>query len=152
MENRDTNAYAYCGGASCEAEVSQAVEVLAGRWAVPVIEALHFAEAPARFRQLQRAIGRISQKELARQLTHLRARGVVRQAQGEPGGTAGYQLTEDGRRLMRHMEALGEWAKAQRLPIEPAAPAAEAADGRVTPCGRASWLAPLQPVRTGRAR
>jgi DNA-binding HxlR family transcriptional regulator len=129
----------YCGGASCEAEVSRAVGVLAGRWAVAVIEALHFAGEAVRFKELQRRIARISPKELTRQLVHLQACGVVAQAEG--GAMRGYRLTAEGQALMRHLEALGEWAKQVGGP--PQAP---------SPDRPADWLGPLKPVSVGRSR
>lgn len=118
----------YCGGSSCEAPIASAVAVLSGRWSVAVIEAIHFAGGTARFRELQGRIEGISPKELTRQLLHLVAQGVLSRG---PSTRPGYALTGRGRRLLGHMDALGQWAKEDGA-FDPA------------PCQQATWLGPLQ--------
>jgi DNA-binding HxlR family transcriptional regulator len=102
----------YCAGESCEFEVARTVALIAGRWAVPIMESLYFAGEPVRFRALQRRLGSISQKELARQLTLFVHHAVVSRREHE-GSRAGieYALTARGLALLKQMDALGRWAK-----------------------------------------
>ena len=104
---------AYCGGSSCEAQIASVVALVSGRWAVAVLEGLHFAGAPTHFRDLQRRIGDITQKELSRHLTRFVHHGVVsRRADEADGRRVHYSLTERGQALMGLMDRLGGW----RLP------------------------------------
>jgi DNA-binding HxlR family transcriptional regulator len=134
----------YCAGASCAQEVARAVSVLAGRWAVPVLEALYFAPGTAsRFRELQRRVSGISQKELSRQLTAFVNAGVAQRNQGQAGPRqVAYSVTPRGRQLLAHMDALGQWARAA---VGPATLAPLAAADAVRPPPRVSWLSPLAP-------
>jgi DNA-binding HxlR family transcriptional regulator len=102
----------YCAGESCEFEVARTIALIAGRWAVPIMEALYFAGEPVRFRALQRLVGSITQKELARQLTLFVHHGVLRRREQEGSRTAvDYALTPRGLALLKQMDALGRWAK-----------------------------------------
>ena len=103
----------YCAGSSCEAEIARALSLVATRWAIPVLEALVFADEPLRFRELQRCVvGGISQKELTRQLTSFVHHGIAlrHEVQG-PGARVDYVLTERGSALLEQMDALGQWAR-----------------------------------------
>jgi DNA-binding HxlR family transcriptional regulator len=105
----------YCGGRSCASEISLALEALSGKWAVPVLEGLYFTGGPGRFRALQRRIGTISQKELARQLHKLMEHRIVRRsAGGEATREVTYSLTESGLQLMYQLQGLGDWTKSNR--------------------------------------
>ncbi|HJV61044.1 MAG TPA: helix-turn-helix domain-containing protein [Albitalea sp.] len=105
----------YCAGSSCEVDIARAVTLVAGRWAVPVLEALVFANGPLRFRELQRRVAGISQKELTRQLTSFVHHGVaLRHAIEGPGARVQYELTPHGRGLLAQMDALGRWLRATR--------------------------------------
>ncbi|RZJ07771.1 MAG: transcriptional regulator [Rubrivivax sp.] len=109
----------YCGGQSCANEVSRAVRLLSGRWSVPVLEALCMAPGSvSRFRELQRRIPGISQKELTRQLSMLVNVGVARR-ESDLNNTrrVHYQLTPRGHALLKHMDELGQWIKASNTPI-----------------------------------
>jgi len=125
----------YCGGASCAREIGHAIAAVSGRWAIEVLEGIHFAGGACRFRDLQRRIGAISSKELSRQLGTLVANGVVDRLVVRPGHIS-YGLTTSGRALMQHMAALGAWAKGHGAP--------SLACGSRN--GAASWL---DPVRCG---
>lgn len=139
MNSRGPGTGGYCDGLSCAGEISEAIAAVSGRWAIQVIEGLHFAGGASRFRELQRRIGAISSKELSRQLGTLVAHGVVERDARIPGNVS-YELTAAGRRLMRHMEALGEWARSR----DAEAPAV-AGNG-----GSASWLGPICGTRPAR--
>jgi DNA-binding HxlR family transcriptional regulator len=106
-----------CEGLSCEPEITRALALVAGRWAVPVLEAMVFADGPVRFRELQRRIGAISQKELSRQLTSFVHHAVVnRRAIQGPGARVDYVLTPRGRALLGQMDALGRWVRGAATP------------------------------------
>ncbi|MDP3761923.1 MAG: helix-turn-helix domain-containing protein [Ramlibacter sp.] len=112
MDSTNSNASTdgYCGGVSCAVEIGDAIAAVSGRWAIQVLEGIHFSGGASRFRALQRRIGAISSKELSRQLGTLVAHGVVERVAHSPANIS-YQLTDSGRGLMRHMQALGEWAR-----------------------------------------
>ena len=102
----------YCEGLSCESEITRVLMLVSGRWAVPVLETLLFAGAPVRFRELQRRIGGISQKQLSQQLTSLVHHAVVtRHAVDGPGARVDYTLTPRGKALLAQMDALGRWVR-----------------------------------------
>ena len=129
----------YCGGSSCEAEVARAVALVAGRWAVPVLEALCLGGGPVRFRALQRRVGAISQKELVRQLSLFVHHGVVvRHAGSAERAAVHYAITERGVSLLERMDALGRWVKE--------AGAHEPGDAGGRPA-RASWISPIESNR-----
>jgi DNA-binding HxlR family transcriptional regulator len=103
-------ATSYCEGRSCEQEVARAISLVAGRWAVPVLEALVFAGAPVRFRELQRRVGGISQKELSRQLAAFVHHGIAhRRADALHPTRVDYSLTPRGHALLGQMDQLGRW-------------------------------------------
>lgn len=146
---------AYCAGVTCASEVGQAVAALSGRWAVKVLESLYFAGGSSRFRDLQRRIGTISQKELSRQLGNLAQHLVVRRSvQEDPPSLIVYELTEQGFGLMRRMQALGEWAKESRLKRNLPCEIAQGASEICPQQRKASWIDPLisAPARQSSAR
>ena len=115
---------AYCGGASCEGQITSVVALVSGRWAVAVLEGLHFAGAPARFRELQRRIDGITQKELSRHLTQFVHHGVVSRRSDAAGGKRiHYSLTDRGHALLNLVDHLGRWRSpapgAGGLPCQP---------------------------------
>ncbi|MES2939902.1 MAG: helix-turn-helix domain-containing protein [Pseudomonadota bacterium] len=118
-------AHLLCGGQSCAQQIGRALQALSGRWAFGVLEAVYFAGGSGRFRELQRRIGRISQKELARQLVSLADSGVVRRLVSEDDGGVRYEVTPEGVDLLARLQALGEWSE-QREPV-----------------GLAPWVRPL---------
>ncbi|MBA2676098.1 helix-turn-helix domain-containing protein [Ramlibacter sp.] len=111
----DPAAHLLCGGQSCAQQVGRALQALSGRWAFGVLEAVYFAGGSGRFRELQRRIGRISQKELARQLVGLADTGVLRRVVAEDAGVR-YEVTPEGVDLLVRLQALREWSG----PREPA--------------------------------
>ncbi len=108
---KDTN---YCNGVSCEQMIAQTLALISGRWAVAVLEALHFAGGPVRFRELQRRVGGITQKELSRQLTRfVHHRVVHRRADALHATRVDYELSARGRDLLAQLDALGQWSTTQ---------------------------------------
>lgn len=103
-------ATSYCEGRSCEQEITRAIALVSGRWAVPVLEALVFAPGPLRFRQLQRQVAGLSQKELSRQLTRFVHHGIVqRRAELQNPARVDYALTGRGRELLQRLDHIGRW-------------------------------------------
>jgi DNA-binding HxlR family transcriptional regulator len=101
---------AYCGGVSCEEQIASVVALVSGRWAVAVVAVLHFASAPACFRELQRRIEGITQKELSRHLTQSVHHGVVsRRTDAADGTRIHYSLTDRGHALLNLVDHLGRW-------------------------------------------
>lgn len=79
------------------------LDLLGRRWALRVVWELRAKGLT--FRELQHSCGGVSSSVLSQRLTELRAAGVV--AQGEPG----YELTDEGRRLLELFPPLSAWAE-----------------------------------------
>lgn len=106
---------AYCGGRSCAPEVAHALALVTDKWAVPVLEALVLHAGDSRFRELQRRVGVITQKELSRQLTRLVHHGVVgRDSDPLHPRHVRYRLTPHGQALLAQLDLLGQWAQGRR--------------------------------------
>src|SRR5262245_22484008 len=89
-----------------------AIELVAHKWTVHVVFALHVGGGPVRFRQLQRVIGSITQKELTKRLRDLERSGLVaRQVFAEVPPRVEYRLTELGTTLIPALKSLHEWAE-----------------------------------------
>lgn len=95
--------------AVCPIEVG--IAVAGGDWKLTIVSKL--AEGTHRFGALQRAVGPVSAKTLARQLQALEEDGVVlRVAHAEVPPRVEYSLTEAGVELAKIGEALGRWSAA----------------------------------------
>jgi DNA-binding HxlR family transcriptional regulator len=98
-----------------ECPVSQVLELIGHKWAVQVLGTLDQADRPLRFRELQRSLNRITQKELTNRLRELETSGMVhRRAYAEVPPRVEYRMTELGRTIMPLMLALAEWVKKHR--------------------------------------
>jgi DNA-binding HxlR family transcriptional regulator len=103
------------------------IELLSGRWAFPVIYQLLMAQGPIRFGQLQRAVGRVTQKELTKTLRAFEQRGLVeRKVYPEVPPRVEYRLTTLGASLGEPLCGLARWAQAHMQEIEAACTAADA--------------------------
>src|SRR4051794_10242132 len=90
----------------------RAMDLVAHKWTVHVLFALHEAEQPIRFRHLQRTVTPITQKELTKRLRALERSGLVhRRVYAEVPPRVEYRLTELGLTLMPALTALSEWAE-----------------------------------------
>lgn len=101
----------------CARLIGRTLDLIANKWAVPVILTLSAAHCPkgngrpARFSELARAIPMITQKELTKQLRALEAAGLVRrQVYAEVPPRVEYALTRQGRSLKPVLDALARWA------------------------------------------
>ncbi|MGE4706659.1 winged helix-turn-helix transcriptional regulator [Yersinia enterocolitica] len=90
----------------------QFVELIAGKWAIPILYRLIVTAAPIRFGELQRAIAPINQKELTRQLRAFEQRGLVyRKIYAEVPPRVEYEITSLGRTLKPTLDSLAQWMK-----------------------------------------
>jgi DNA-binding HxlR family transcriptional regulator len=90
----------------------QAMELIARKWTIHILFALHEAGGPARFRELQRRVAPITQKELTKRLRDLERSGLVgRRVYAEVPPRVEYRLTELGSTLIPALTGLHEWAE-----------------------------------------
>jgi DNA-binding HxlR family transcriptional regulator len=89
-----------------------ALEVVGNKWAVPILYHLELHQGRLRFRELLRALGRVSQKELTRHLRRLERTGLVRRrVLGRVPPQVEYALTPLGRSLLDPLRELACWAE-----------------------------------------
>ena len=94
---------------SCPSEIT--LEVISGRWKMMVIYWLMQGER--RFNQLQRDLGEITHRTLAKQLREMEADGLVeRRDHREIPPRVDYRLTALGRSLEPVLMAMQDWAQA----------------------------------------
>ena len=103
--------------------IGKLIELLSGRWAFPVLYQLLRVESPIRFGQLQRSVGRVTQKELTRTLRAFEERGLVsRQVYAEVPPRVEYRLTLLGASLGEPLCSLARWAELHMEQIEAVCP------------------------------
>lgn len=86
------------------------VNLLSGKWAIPILYRLMIIDAPVRFGELQRAVAPIAQKELTRQLRQFEQRGLVtRHIFPQVPPRVEYQITELGKTLRPTLDSLADW-------------------------------------------
>ncbi|HDS1153079.1 TPA: helix-turn-helix transcriptional regulator [Pluralibacter gergoviae] len=89
------------------------VNLIAGKWAIPILYRLIVLDKPVRFSELQRAVRPITQKELTRQLRQFELRNLVsRKVFAEVPPRVEYQITELGKSLRPTLDSLAEWMAA----------------------------------------
>ena len=90
-------------------EVEKVLEMISGRWKVLVLRELF--EGVRRFGEIQRALGGVSQKVLARQLKELERDGLIaRRPYPEVPPRVEYSLTPLGTSLRPVILAMHEWS------------------------------------------
>jgi DNA-binding HxlR family transcriptional regulator len=88
------------------------VNLVAGKWAIPILYRLILIDSPVRFSELQRAVTPIAQKELTRQLRQFEQRGLVtRQVFPEVPPRVEYQITPLGKTLRPTLDSLANWMR-----------------------------------------
>ena len=88
------------------------VNLVAGKWASPILYRLILIDSPVRFSELQRAVAPIAQKELTRQLRQFEQRGLVtRQVFPEVPPRVEYQITSLGKTLRPTLDSLANWMR-----------------------------------------
>lgn len=99
-------------GSHDECPTGRAIELVAHKWTVSILYALHEAGRPVRFRELQRRSAPITQKELTKRLRDLERSGLVaRRVYAEVPPRVEYRLDELGHTLIPALEALEDWAR-----------------------------------------
>ncbi|QCI67476.1 winged helix-turn-helix transcriptional regulator [Phreatobacter stygius] len=95
----------------CPILIRETLDLIAAKWTVPIFFALDAAAAPLRYADLQRRVGAITPKELAKHLRQLEAAGLVsRQVHPTVPPRVDYALTELGHSLHPSLESLANWA------------------------------------------
>ncbi len=103
--------------------MSAFVNLIAGKWALPILHELAAQGAPVRFRELQRGLSPITQKELTRHLRQFEQQGLVkRTAYADRPLRVEYELTSLGRTLELPLMGLVAWMQEHGAAIA-AAPA-----------------------------
>ncbi|CAI0998574.1 Uncharacterized HTH-type transcriptional regulator yybR [Serratia liquefaciens] len=88
------------------------VNLVAGKWAIPILYRLILIDSPVRFSELQRAVAPIAQKELTRQLRQFEQRGLVtRQVFPEVPPRVEYQIRSLGKTLRPTLDSLANWMR-----------------------------------------
>ena len=97
----------------------RAMELVAHKWTIHILFALHEAGGPARFRELQRRVSPITQKELTKRLRDLERSGLVaRRVYAEVPPRVEYRLTELGSTLIPALTGLHDWAERYGAAVE----------------------------------
>lgn len=95
------------------------VDLVSGKWAIPILYRLILIDAPVRFGELQRAVAPITQKELTRQLRSFERRGLVRrQVYAEVPPRVEYQVTPLGKTLRKPLASLALWMETHAGDLE----------------------------------
>lgn len=88
------------------------VNLISGKWAIPILYRLIIIGEPVRFSDLQRAVHPITQKELTRQLRQFESRRLLtRQVFAEVPPRVEYQITELGKSLRPTLDSLADWMR-----------------------------------------
>jgi DNA-binding HxlR family transcriptional regulator len=92
-----------------ECPVEAALDVLGGKWALPIVARL--APGTQRYSELKRSLPSISERMLIKQLRRMEADGIVhRQQYPEVPPRVEYSLSEVGESLLPILDHLGNWA------------------------------------------
>ena len=90
--------------------MTQFVNLISGKWAIPILYRLIVFNAPVRFGDLLRAAAPITQKELTKQLRLFEQRGLVtRTVYPEIPPRVEYQITKLGLTLQDALSPLAAW-------------------------------------------
>ncbi|MEP3351648.1 MAG: helix-turn-helix domain-containing protein [Marinomonas sp.] len=91
------------------------VNIVSGKWAIPILYRLIVTNELIRFGELQRAIGPITQKELTKQLRGFEKLGLVeRVAYPEMPPRVEYCITKLGLTLKPTLDSLAHWMTEHR--------------------------------------
>ncbi|MCL9780032.1 helix-turn-helix transcriptional regulator [Vibrio sp. S4M6] len=86
------------------------VNIVSGKWAIPILYRLIVTDDVIRFGVLQRAIGSITQKELTKQLRAFEKIGLVtRKVYPEVPPRVEYKITPLGKTLKPTLDSLALW-------------------------------------------
>lgn len=103
------------------------VNLIAGKWAIPILYRLIVENRPVRFGELQRAAEPITQKELTRHLRMFEQQGLVKRTVFmEMPPRVEYNVTTLGQTLKPTLDSLAAWMSAHGPAIRHASEAHEA--------------------------
>ena len=95
----------------CPGLIREALDLIAGKWTVPIFFALHRAETPLRYADLRRRLEPVTPKELTRHLRQMETAGLIeRRVHDTVPPSVDYALTELGNTLHPSFEGLADWA------------------------------------------
>lgn len=101
------------GGALGRCPMVDFVNLVSGKWAIPILYRLIVTARPVRFLELQRMVAPITQKELTRQLRLFEQRGLVRRRiYAEVPPRVEYQATDLAATLAPTLDSLAAWMRA----------------------------------------
>lgn len=88
------------------------VNLISGKWAIPILYRLIIENRSVRFGELQRAAAPITQKELTRHLRLFESQGLVtRTVYPEMPPRVEYAITDLGRTLKPTLDSLATWMR-----------------------------------------
>lgn len=91
------------------------VNIVSGKWAIPILYRLIVTDDEIRFGALQRAVGSITQKELTKQLKAFESLGLItRTAFPEMPPRVEYRITALGITLKPTLDSLANWMETHR--------------------------------------
>lgn len=103
--------------------MTQFVNLISGKWAIPILYRLIVLNAPVRFGDLLRAAAPITQKELTKQLRLFEQRGLVtRTIYPEIPPRVEYQITGLGLTLQSALSPLADWMRENGHRLESSSP------------------------------
>lgn len=86
------------------------VNLISGKWAIPILYRLIITDQPIRFGELRRAIAPITQKELTKQLKLFEQKGLItRKLYPEVPPRVEYQITALGKTLKPALVSIANW-------------------------------------------
>ncbi|MCI0387326.1 MAG: helix-turn-helix transcriptional regulator [Acidobacteria bacterium] len=125
MEQQDYLFDAHPKAGTLDCPLHQALNLISHKWTALIINHLYQARGSLRFRQLQRKVGQVTQKELTQRLRELECLGMIsRKVYPEVPPRVEYQLTEVGAALMPPLKALAEWSDKYNIDLQRPAPVA----------------------------
>jgi DNA-binding HxlR family transcriptional regulator len=96
---------------NCPLLIRETLDLITAKWSVPIFFALQASPGPLRYAELQRRVGRVTPKELAKHLRQLETAGLVqRRVHPTAPPQVDYALTELGESLSPSLEGLADWA------------------------------------------
>ena len=116
MEKKKTREYEHSECTSLLLPVRDALEVLSGKWKLPIIVALSFG--PKRFKQIAKEVHGITDKMLSKELKDLEMNQLIKRTIYDTfPPTVEYSITDHGKSLKKVMNELKDWGVRHRKKI-----------------------------------
>lgn len=95
------------------------VNLISGKWAIPILYRLIVIGRPVRFGELRKAVSPITQKELTRHLREFEMKGIVkRKVYAEVPSRVEYTVTALGKTLRSPLSGLAAWMHAHESELQ----------------------------------